>query len=218
MDIEWLGVGSVRVGFVIDGKFIVCHTFHHANNIATTYITTASLPLRYEIENIGATTGASTLKQICSTVISEGGYEMRGSQQAVGTLILAKKTLTTEGVYYPLVSLRLKSDRLESISVLSAASLIPVDNGNYNWRILANSTTSGGTWVSAATNSSVEYNISGTAVSGGKILAQGFLASTTQAKSSIELLKEDLFRFQLEKNNFTEENLLGIIPDLLSKF
>ena len=202
MDIEWLGVGSVRVGFIIDGKYIVCHTFHHANNIGATYITTASLPLRYEIENIGATSGVSTLKQICSSVISEGGYEMRGSQQAIGTAILARKVLTTQGVYYPLVSLRLKSDRLESISVLSSASLIPVDNGNYNWRILGGPTTLGGTWVSAGANSSVEYNISGSGISGGRILAQGFITSTTQTKSSIELTKEDLFRFQLEKNSF----------------
>ena len=202
MDIEWLGVGSVRVGFIIDGKYIVCHTFHHANNIEATYITTASLPLRYEIENIGETSEASTLKQICSSVISEGGYEMRGFQQGVGTAILSEKDLTTQGVYYPLVSLRLKSDRLESISVLSAASLIPVDNGNYNWRILGGPTTSGGAWVSAGANSSVEYNISGTAISGGRTLAQGFITSTNQSKSSIELTKEDLFRFQLEKNSF----------------
>jgi hypothetical protein len=202
MDIEWLGVGSVRIGFVINGKFIVCHSFHHANLIASTYITTATLPLRYEIENIGTTTGASTLKQICSTVISEGGYEMRGLQQAIGTNIMAVKDLTTAGTFYPLVSLRLKSDRLDSIAVLSAMSILPKDNGSYSWRLLGGSTTTAGTWVSAGANSSVEYNISGTAVAGGKVLAQGFVASTTQSKSSIDLPREDLFKFQLEKNSF----------------
>jgi hypothetical protein len=202
MDIEWLGVGSVRIGFVINGKFIVCHTFHHANSIASTYMTTALLPLRYEIENIGTTTGASTLKQICSSVISEGGYEMRGSQQGIGTDIMAVKNLTTAGTFYPLVSLRLKSDRLESVAVLSTASVLPKDNGNYSWRLLGGSTTTAGTWVSAGANSSVEYNISGTAISGGRILAQGFLANTTQASSSLNLLKQDLFQFQLEKNSF----------------
>ena len=73
MDIEWLGLGTVRMGFVIDGKFIHCHSFNHANLITSTYITTASLPLPYEIENTGTTSTASTLKQVCSTVISEGG-------------------------------------------------------------------------------------------------------------------------------------------------
>jgi hypothetical protein len=202
MDIEWLGVGSVRIGFVINGKFIVCHSFHHANLISSTYITTATLPLRYEIENIGTTTGASTLKQICSTVISEGGYEMRGLQQAIATNIMAVKDLTAAGTYYPLVSLRLKSNRLDSIAILSAISILPKDNGNYSWRLLGASTTTAGTWVSAGAASSVEYNISGTAVTGGRILAQGFTANTNQASSSISLLKQDLFQFQLEKNSF----------------
>ncbi len=81
MDVEWLGLGSVRMGFVIDGEFVLCHTFHHANLVTSTYITTASLPLRYEIKNTGVTTSNSTMKQICSSVISEGGYELRGLQQ-----------------------------------------------------------------------------------------------------------------------------------------
>jgi hypothetical protein len=75
-DVEWLGVGNVRTGFVINGQFIVCHTFQHANQPGNTtvYMTTATLNPRYEITNTGATSGASTMKQICSTVISEGGY------------------------------------------------------------------------------------------------------------------------------------------------
>lgn len=89
MDIEWLGLGTVRIGFVIDGDFVHCHSFHHANIIQSTYITTASLPLRYEISNTGITTSSSTLKQVCSSVISEGGYELRGLQQAVQTPITA---------------------------------------------------------------------------------------------------------------------------------
>ena len=93
MDIEWLGLGNVRLGFIINGKFVHAHTFQHANLIQSTYITTASLPLRYEISNTGITTSASTLKQVCSTVISEGGYELRGLQQAVSTPITAPDSL-----------------------------------------------------------------------------------------------------------------------------
>lgn len=72
---EWLGVGSVRVGFAIDGKFIIAHQFNHANNIDSVYMTTATLPLRYEIFNTGITTSSSTMKQICASVQSNGGYE-----------------------------------------------------------------------------------------------------------------------------------------------
>ena len=200
-DIEWLGLGSVRIGFIINGKFITCHTFHHANLITTTYITTASLPLRYEITNTDTTASASKLKQVCSTVISEGGYELSGRQQAVGTGITSPYSLTTAGTYYPVVSLRLKSAREDAIAILTAASVLGVDSADYNWRVVARPTTTGGTWVSAGTNSSLEYNLTGTATTGGRILASGFFSTTNQASGAINLLKEALFKFQLERDS-----------------
>ena len=205
MDVEWLGVGSVRMGFVIDGKFILCHTLHHANRINTTYITTASLPLRYEIKNATATSGNSTLKQICSTVISEGGYELRGSQQAIGIPITTPRTLTTAGTFYPIVSLRLKTspDFLDGIVILTALSIMPIATGAYNWQIRASGTTGGGSWVSAADDSVVNYNITGTSYSGGRILASGFFSASNQGVTKIDILKEALFKFQLERNGLT---------------
>ena len=206
MDIEWLGLGTVRLGFVIDGKFILCHEFEHANLITSTYITTASLPLRYEIENTGATASNSTLKQICSTVLSEGGYELRGAQQGVATPITTPTNLTLAGTYYPIVSLRLKTspNRLDAIAIITALSIMGItNNANYNWQLVASGASTGGTWVSAGTDSAVEYNITGTSFTGGRILAQGFISASNQAVSAVDILKEALFKFQLERNTFT---------------
>ena len=208
MDVEWLGVGTVRCGFVIDGKFVHCHSFHHANRIDSTYITTASLPLRYEITNKAATAGSATMKQICSSVISEGGYELRGLQQAVGTAITAPKTLTSAGTYYPVVSIRLKAspNRLDAIVIITALSMMPVSTGNFSWRVITNGTTGGGgAWQDAGVDSAVEYKLDGTSITGGRILAQGYLtANSTYGNSSItNILKESLFKFQLERNGLT---------------
>jgi hypothetical protein len=206
MDIEWLGLGTVRMGFVIDGKFILCHQFHHANLITSTYITTASLPLRYEIENTGTTASISTLDQVCSTVISEGGYQLSGLQQGIGTPITAPTTLTLSGAYYPIISLRLKASPnfLDAIVILTAISVMGItNNANYSWRVVASGTTTGGTWTSAGTDSSVEYNLTGTSFAGGRILAQGFSSASNQAVTSVDILKEALFKFQLERNSFT---------------
>ena len=206
MDIEWLGLGTVRMGFVIDGKFILCHQFHHANLITSTYITTASLPLRYEIENTGTTTSSSVLKQICSTVISEGGYQLNGLQQGIGVPITTPITLTTAGTYYPVVSLRLKAspDFLDSIVILTAISIMGITNNHdYSWRVVASGATTGGTWISAGTDSSVEYNLTGTSFTGGRVLAQGFSSASRQYSSSVDILKDALFKFQLERNSFT---------------
>jgi hypothetical protein len=205
MDIEWLGLGTVRLGFVVDGKFIHCHSFHHANRINTTYITTASLPLRYEIANTGITTSASTLKQVCSTVISEGGYELRGLQQAISIPINSPRTLGTAGTFYPVISLRLKAspNRLDAIVILTALSIMPISTGNFNWQVIASDTTTGGAWVSAGVDSAVEYNITGTSSAGGRILASGFFNASNQGASQVDILKEALFKFQLERNGLT---------------
>jgi hypothetical protein len=206
MDMEWLGVGNVRIGFIINGTFIVCHTFQCANILDSTYITTASLPIRYEITNTGTVASTSQLKQICSTVISEGGYELRGRQQAIGTVITSPYTLTTAGTYYPLASIRLKAARLDAIAILTALSILGTGNGIfYNWQLVAGGSITGGTWVSAGANSSVEYNITGTAhtIGTGRILASGFIASNNQSSASVDILKEALFKFQLERNTFT---------------
>jgi hypothetical protein len=203
MDIEWLGEGTVRLGFVIDGVFILCHRFNHANLIASTYITTASLPLRCEITNEGTAT-AATLKQVCSTVISEGGYELRGAQQAVGTSITAPISFAVAGTYYPIVGVRLKSTRLDAIAILTAVSILGLGNGkNYAWRVVQAATITGGAWAPASADSSVEYNLTGASASGGRILAQGYVNSSNQGSPSINILKEALFATQLERNSFT---------------
>jgi hypothetical protein len=202
-DIEWLGVGSVRCGFVIDGQLIHCHSFHHANFITSTYITTGSLPVRYEIKNTGVTVSNSVLKQICTSVISEGGYELRGAQQAIGTPITASRTLTTAGTFYPIVSLRLKATALDAVVILTALSCIADTASNFNWQVRSSATTTGGTWVSAGTDSAVEYNITGTGTSGGRTLASGYFTSTASTSASVDILKESLFKFQLERNSLT---------------
>lgn len=206
VDFEWLGVGTVRAGFVINGQFIVCHSFDHANIIDSTYITTATLPLRYEIEALDTLDVAATLKEICATVISEGGYELQGQSKSIATPITGAYTFTTSGVDYPIAAIRLKtsSGQLDSVVVPNALSFIGEgNNGVFNWKVIAGGTVSGGSWSSTASNSSVDYNLSGTSISGGDVLAQGFVSSSVQSKTTLEIETESLFKYQLKRNSFT---------------
>lgn len=208
MDVEWLGLGTVRAGFIIDEKYIVCHSFYHANRIESTYITTASLPLRYEITNKGATNGSRTMKQVCSSVISEGGYELRGLQQAIGTPIDAPKNLVTKGVFYPVITLRLKSARNDAIVILTAISILGKSLGAYNWKVIASGVTGGGTgiWISAGDDSSVEYKLDATSITGGRTLASGYCTTSNQGSTQVDILKEALFKFQLERDSLNGVN------------
>lgn len=204
-DIEWLGVGDARCGFVVDGRMVTAHIFHNDNVNLIPYMTTASLPLRYEIKNTGVTTSNSTLRQICSTVISEGGYELSGTQQAIETSVTSPVDLPVAGTYYPIISLRLKSNRLDAIAIITALSILGItNNAIYNWQVRSNANTSGGgTWTSAGNNSSVEYKLDGGSLVGGRVLASGFTGASTQSVTPVDILKQALFKFQLERDGLT---------------
>jgi hypothetical protein len=204
IDMEWLGVGTVRMGFVIDGQFIICHKFNHANLITSTYITTASLPLMYEIENTGNVGSASTLKQICSTVISEGGYQILGQQYSVATPITTPKTLANKGTYYPLVASRLRSTQLNAVAILSGASVIGGGNNEtYRWVLVKNPTLTGGTWSTVNASAAVEYSLDITSFTGGEVVYSGFFTASNQSTSSIDISSTELFSFQYERNGLT---------------
>ena len=130
---------------------------------------------------------------------------MHGIQQAVITPITTPRSLATAGTYYPIVSIRLKTTALDAIAIVSALSIMGVATGTYNWKILESCTSTAGAWVSAGADSAVEYNITGTGVSGGRTLATGYLTSSTQGSINTDVLKEALFRFQLERDFFTSD-------------
>lgn len=206
IDMEWLGAGNVRLGFMYNGQFVHCHTFQHANIADTTYLTTACLPLRYEITNTASTVTGSTLKQICSTVLSEGGYQLRGRRTSAFVPVTTPRDLGTAGTAVAVFSIRLKTspDYLDAIVVPSILSILPTTNGaNYRASLITGGTTTGGTWVSAGATSPVEYNITGTSFSGGRNSGTEYFAGSSQGTQPIQLTKDDLFQFQLTRNGLT---------------
>ena len=218
VDIEWLGLGTVRCGFVIDGKLIHCHSFHHANIITSTYMTTACLPTRIEIQNIGTTASNSTLKEVCASVISEGGYEIRGRSRSIGMPITTPKDLPTAGTFVPIISIRVKD-------AFSDAIVIPTDieffgasnNTRYRYKLVAGGTLTGASWQDVNTNeSSVEYDITATAITGGRDLQMGYINIAAGAGgTTINLAGESLFDYQLERNSFLNSNR-GVVFSLVA--
>ena len=203
-DVEWLGVGDVRCGFVVDGKPLPAHIFHNDNVRTEPHMTTACLPIRYEIRNTGVTTSNSRLKQICSTVISEGGYALSGKQRSVSGQVTAPKDLGTAGTFMPLMSIRLKSDKLDAIVIPNAAEILgATNNALYRYKIVVGGTLTGASWNSASTSSAVEWDTAATAISGGDDALIGFLNVGAGSGASNFRFQDGLFKFQLERNSFT---------------
>ncbi len=84
-DYQWLGVGRVRVGFVIDGQPIFVHQFLHANNTTEPYMMQPSLPVRWEIRNTGTSSSSTTMQFICAGVYCEGAEREVGFSRSVST-------------------------------------------------------------------------------------------------------------------------------------
>ncbi len=178
MDFEWLGVGSVRCGFIIGGEYVLCHTFTNANETTTTYMTTAILPLRYEIVSTAAV--AATMKQICSSVMSEGGYD---AQSANYTAARSTERSTFSNTFIPLISIRLVSGRSGAVVLVKLAQALPTVTQNYEVVLLKNATLTGASWASTV-STNVDYDETATALSGGVVVAQDYVTSTSQGRSA----------------------------------
>jgi hypothetical protein len=207
-DIEWLGVGDVRCGFFVDGEPVVAHTFHNDNVNTTTYMTTAVLPIRYELENTTAQAAGSTMTQVCSSVISEGGYEGFSRRYNVTHDGATLKTLTTAGTQYPIIALRMNANRLDSVIVPSNISAIVQETANnkpdtVQYRIILNPTVTGGSW-NTHFNGNVDYNNTATSVSGGTDIIGGYISSS--GAFTVSAIND--FNFQFGRTQFGVSDVL----------
>jgi hypothetical protein len=207
-DIEWLGVGSVRVGFVIDGNFIVAHTFHHANDVSTTYMTTATLPIRYEVST---TSGGGIMRQICSTVISEGGYTALSLTRSASTALAGKAISNV--AYTPLINIRLRSGKTDSVVLPHEIQIYGLSQSAYKYAIIKKPTLTSPTWNLVDSSSSVQYDISSTALTGGIIVQQGFFVGDNKGGQTTVNLTNLNHSLQLSRdiiNSDSEGHVLSL--------
>jgi hypothetical protein len=211
-DFQWLGVGRVRCGFVHDGQIIVAHEFYNSNNLPTVYMSNPNLPIRCEILNTGATTGGY-FDQICSTVISEGGYVESGIDFSVDSGQTSQSVTVAAGMY-PIVAVRLKN------TFRGYPNRVIVRSGNINvyaeefpayWAVfklsgLSNITLSSSTWISANSDSAVEYNLTATAFTGGDRLDGGIVGTTSPGGSAKGTGTAPVNQPSNAKKNFIAQN------------
>ena len=162
IDFEWLSVGRIRFGFYIFGKIYYCHQISNLNELDGPYMKTANLPIRYEInlEDIGT----AQLTQICSSVISEGGYNPVGKTFSVSNGTTSISVGTTETA---LIAIRGSN----ATNVYNHENILPADLSILNEdkvslliRIrlyLAPNSPTVASWTLADNNSIVQYAVAG---------------------------------------------------------
>jgi hypothetical protein len=189
IDYEWLGVGRVRCGFVINGKTYYFHEFLNANVNVDVYMATPNLPIRYEIEATGVVVGTPKIDAICSTVITENGNKPHG---VIFSISNASTGLSvTASTQESLIQLRLRTDRIRkgTIEPLNM-SVLTTTGANFMWSIRINPTVAGGaaSWQNVGDDSVAEYDVSqnGTVSNDGILIASGY-ASTFMSSTQQEI-------------------------------
>lgn len=211
MDMQWLGVGRVRICLDMDGLIKPIHEFNHANIFDSVYIKTATLPTRYEIENIASSISSTSMKQICTSVISEGGYDPHGKifTDYVSTAITVDNTAWT-----PLMSFKfdnlLGTEKFRGWASIAILEVLNVGNNPAMFQIVSNTTLTGASWShpldmdgNPCTDCAMLVDKSATALSGGMPHTTNY-AITSGNKSSANLQPleiRDMYMFSNPSGN-----------------
>ena len=201
-DLEWLGVGRVRCGFVLDGEYYYCHEFNHANELDVVYMTTAVLPLSYAINAVATVSGS--MKQICSSVATEGGYEPAGAIYTTGRGASNFASISAETM---VAAIRMASGRTDNVILPSQVDVTiggnPGSNVAAEWRMRLNPTVSG-TWINAVNGRGNVQTMSSGTFSGGTVINAGLVSS----RSAIEFHPQRALDLSLGTNAAGESDIV----------
>jgi hypothetical protein len=211
-DFEWLGVGTVRVGFVHQGKFITAHQFYNSNIKDSVYLSNPNLPVRCEVRNYSNTVGVDYMQQICATVFSEGGYNEAGVDFAARTTGVRN---ITAGSTLPVIAIRLKTGFYgqpnRSVVRLGTSQLYSKDQiASFEfWRLPSGASLIGGSWVSADDTSVVEYNITATGynLTGANMFNAGFIPVNAVGVGNTAGVSTNLASISSAKRGYISQNI-----------
>ncbi len=182
-DFEWLGAGRVRMGFVINGAIIYCHNFNNANIVASTYLRMPNLPLRVEIRQTGA--GSGSMRQICSTVMSETGYDDIGNLVTVDSGVATVNY--TKNINAAFLAVKIRPEYQGVTTSIQNINLLTDSNVNIRYQVVVNPVYSSPLTYSVLTNT--PYLTAGgngsITTNGGKVLYTGYANQKSEGTFSI---------------------------------
>lgn len=222
IDFLWQGAGDVRWGFEIGGEPIYCHQDTFANVLTTAFMSTGSLPVRYEIINTGATAGLNTMEEVCTSVISEGGEKLTGQGYTASTHVTPRTVAFASGEV-PMFAIRLKNTfgsdggpNRKTIRFSNMSAMCTTNNAHFELRHIHDPSGITETWTSVSDDSSVEYSSDISAIVGNPShpIEQGFIVAGQAGKGSGEnqILSDELDQHRFITQNIDSDNseVLGV--------
>jgi hypothetical protein len=218
IDLQFLAMGRLRVGFDLDGTVVYVHEFLNANRIAVPYMQTATLPIRAEITTSG-TSGNSTMYYKCASVISEGGQ-----QSDVGYHFGTPRASATAGnnSRVHLMSIRPKTTfntiEYRGTLILDHVEIIVTGNTPVHWELVVGAAFSGApTYADVNTTySGFEFGTGGTFdnLTSGVVIASGLIPASASAKEGVAETVN--IRYPVTLNRAGQQRALGTLSLLVS--
>jgi len=185
IDLQFLGVGTVRIGFqcgTTNDKIVYVHQFLHSNRINNTYMKTASLPVRYEIETTAGGGSGGKLIQICSAILREGAPEEKGLLTSICTGFTGTATTTSR----TLLSVRLRSSHIRAYIHPIDVLIGNISSGQIRFKIIINPTLTGSlSWANNGTASEVSTTQLDYTDGTGHVISSGWVIGTSRTKGTI---------------------------------
>lgn len=184
IEYEWYGAGMVEFKFVINNNAYPVHQFRTGNVATQPWSAPPFLPARTELTNVTGTVGTHNFYAGSVSVMSEGNVSQLGVDSNVSSAITGR-TLSAANTFYPVLTIRLKSDRLNGVALPIDFQAATLDNTQIFYRLVLNATLTGANFQNVSDQGFVEYDIAATAQSNGRILNTGFLGTYQQGQNII---------------------------------
>ncbi len=170
------GAGGVTFWVKIDRDLIAIHRYSAGNYLNLPIVGNPSLPLRFEIRNSGVTASSSTMKTygLRLELVGSSGFE---SGHPFACFNSNLKNVGTAS-FVPVLAIRPKflfKGRRNTTFLSNLKYLINTEDNPCSYIVLYNPTLTGAVWTSNGDYTSVEFDVTATAYSGGIILDAGVL-------------------------------------------
>lgn len=193
MDFVWQGTSQITWGFKIGGVFHKVHQEDHANVNDVPFISTPSLPARYEITKtasgtrvrvgygdslnglfleINTTENQDILREVCTVIVSEGGEKLSGFGFTKSTDV-TPRTIAAASGEVPFLAIRLKAaygsdngPNRKTVVFANMSAFATGNNAHVELKHVHDPSAITATWISVSDDSAVEYSTDITAYTG----------------------------------------------------
>lgn len=183
IDLQFLGMGRVRVGFDLNGIFYYVHQFENANVLAVPYMQSATLPVAMVV-TASSSAAPKTAYFKCASVISEGG---KLTDYGYAQSTPSASVTAASGARTHLLTVRPKTTYNglpnRELFILDNVNLIGTGTREVYWEVVVGAAFSvAPTFADVNTTySAFEYGTGGTFsnLTSGVVLYSGYLGSST---------------------------------------